>query len=255
MDPNKPELEYWHDTIHRRLIKFTCPDGDISKKGKGDLNLIEKRPLIQKKEHMDSGPERFSVLNRRGTCSDSLENVLTEPGEPFESQMNRNQENIELKTFLSNSRNFVNQSTISNRFLKGKNEFRRKIMNIQKFLHKTGHRDSKIGQPMSFESNRIFNRKNSAKTCMNGGTIPAFDLGHFSESPDAGKADHDGKNLDAKGCKRRISENGLAHARAISEDPRAKANGTNLYNTIQTSPIYQTIDNIEQTAKAIKSYL
>jgi hypothetical protein len=208
MDPNTPELEYWHDTIHRRLIKFYCPDRDISKKGKGDLNLIEKRPPIQKIEHMDSGPERFSGLNRRGTCSDSLENVLIEREEPFESQMNRNQENIELKTFLSNSRNFVNQSTISNRFLKGKNESRRKILNIQKFLHKTGHRDSKIGQPMSFESNRIFNRKNSAKTCMNGGTIPAFDLGLFSESHDAGKADRDGKNFDAKGCKRRISEDG-----------------------------------------------
>jgi hypothetical protein len=38
MDPNTPELEYWHDTIHRRLIKFYCPDGNISKKGKGDLN-------------------------------------------------------------------------------------------------------------------------------------------------------------------------------------------------------------------------
>jgi hypothetical protein len=220
MDPNTPELEYWHDTIHRSLIKFTCPDGDISKKGKGDLNLIEKRPPIQKKEHMDSGPERFSGLNRSGTRSDSLENVLTEPGEPFKSQINRNQENIELKTFLSNSRNFVKQSTISNRFLKGKNEFRSKIMNIQKFLHQTGHRDSKIGQPMIFESNRIFNRKNSAKTCMNGATIPAFDLGHFSESPDAGKANRNGKNFDAKCGKRRISEDGLAYDRAISENPR-----------------------------------
>ena len=255
MDPNTPDLEYCHDTIHRGLIKFTCPDGDISKKCQGDLNLIEKRLPIQQVNHMDSGPERVPGLNRRGTRSGSLENLLTERGEPFESQMNRNQENIELKTFLSNSRNFVNQSTISNRFLKGKNEFRRKILNIQKFLQKTGHQEMKIGQPMSFESNQMFDRKNSAKTCINGSTIPAFDLGHFSESSYAGKADRDGKYFHAKGGKRRISDNKLAPDGATSEDPRAKVSGTNLYNTIQNSSIYQTIDNIEQTAKAIKSYL